>query len=735
MKARKTTKKALSLILATVMVLMLIPASAFTAFASDAETVDDLWVEAENAYVINDLEDWNLIAADTTNTFEGKTVKLGADINIGKKVAKGLFKEFKGTFDGNSHKISGQMSGSTDDSAFIAVTLSGNAVIKNVVFDAAANNNTGNLAGIIAASVSSGSAVKVENVNFINGTVISRYVVGHRSGLVAAKVEGAIEIDDIVLNVAEVNTTHSGDNNRSLGILIGELFSDGDCSISNVVSTGSVTVSVRFQRGGVGGLIGNYQPTEDIDLTVSNVDIQHLVMNVRLYRTSAATTSTTNTLLNGVGGVIGTYVANGSSDVSISNVKLDGTLDIISTQYTTDNKPALGQIGGMIGLVTETNAKNIDAELDGDFEKYSGTIDIKNVESNLEITTEETIADSGTGGIIGSYGQKSGTTMNETAEKGFVLMKAPDAVLNIENVVIGGDVKANSAGGVGGVIGNATICSTTVNLNNVLIAGEVTNSKNNKAGVLLGYGVRLAWILNAFNCSTVTENDDIALGGDLGVDKGAGFNINEEEYQRISATITFNGKAYNAGNSDVSYTYQFTNSFNLQRSSIASVSAAEAAKMTERAKATGKVEGHLKGNYEQHTAVYENTAGEEVYDIRFITLSHADVTEGYKVTIRAKTLASDTDDDILFEDLECHAYTELIGYENGLEAYTSVSELGGKSFIAVLLTGIPAGVDYAFEVTASYVTADGITMTDEVRTLYVTWNEDTPTFSSTPVAA
>ena len=176
---------------------------------------------------------------------------------------------------------------------------------------------------------------------------------------------------------------------------------------------------------------------------------------------------------------------------------------------------------------------------------------------------------------------------------------------------------------------------------------------------------------------------------------------------------------------------QFVGAMSLQRDSVATVTAEEAASMVNynNGKLTS-VDGHLTAAYEQHTEAYEK-AGNQVYDIRFIALSHVALTDGYTVTVRAKTTENTTDKDILFDNLKCEAYTSLKGY-NGLTAYEyTAAQLNGKSFIAVVLTGIPAGVAYDFEVVASYTTKSGITMTDIVRTLHVAADG---TFSSTPVA-
>ena len=96
MKAKLSIKKALSLIVALVMLLTMIPVGMISVSA-DEPTIDLSDYEFTSEYVIMNVEDWILIAREAQDKdFSGKTVKLGADLDSRVKYGldKPLFEQY-----------------------------------------------------------------------------------------------------------------------------------------------------------------------------------------------------------------------------------------------------------------------------------------------------------------------------------------------------------------------------------------------------------------------------------------------------------------------------------------------------------------------------------------------------------------------------------------------------------------------------------------------------------------
>ena len=811
MKARNKTKKVLSLLLATVMVLTLIPVSALSVFATTTALSLDNY-DTQTEFIINTLDDWNTVAAATDKDFAGKTVKLGTDIS---GVTTTLFNNFAGTFDGGTAKIVGA---NVSGNAIIAKTLTDGAKVQNVIFSGATLTNTTTMTGLITGKITGGAlvsnvtldgnitvtgttdmggvvgciefsageqSVEVSNIHVLGTVKLQTSItatadntktqmafvvcaVGHKndtqltiknvsfdndeaslrlSGVDSAGAANGLggvlsltwnnggEGNTLIENVEVQNTTLFADKNDArLGVggvvakhgcgtlqlknivlngltiyqsgwhlahggVIGTLVSD--CTIDGITSVNKINfVEKGMEQGGLGGLIGTYYPANtDTKLEINNVSLKHLDINMKNWNNRNWTTSA-GYCTTAAGGLIGIYEPKDATSISMKNIAIGGTMDI--TVYGTN--ATFGSVGGVIGIVTKGN---------------SGKISIENLETALTINNQIASSGFGTGAVIGSFGLN--------AVHGALYAK--DSELVLKNAVIGGSVTGRSNGGVGGVIGYSNNCASKITMDNVLISANIVgesgtcnpvsgqpNTYDAPEGLVIGGGNKLGVTVNMLNCSAVGTTD---ICGDLGTEKG--YVWNGTAYEQTGATITLNGKAYTA-------TTDFSGAFNLQRDSLAQVTALEAPKMVQYTDAgfVKKVDGHLAGDYEQHTAEY-GEEGAKKFDIRFITVTHVDVTEGYTVNIKAKT----ADKTLLFKDLPCEAYTTLTAYgENGLAMYDKTpADLGGRGFIAVLMTDIPAGVAYEFEVTVSYTTASGITMTD-VNTLYVSADG---TFSSTPV--
>ncbi len=459
---------------------------------------------------------------------------------------------------------------------------------------------------------------------------------------------------------------------------------------------------------GIGGLIGQLGRSKQTvirNITFANVKI-------------TAENATAEQSM--VGGLIGRF-GGGSvpESVVIENIQ---TIENIHTRGTetaaleiTASAGKSGGIGGLIGMVcadvkyelpvrnisltkVKINAKGVGTELAGAgllLGCYGPKIGFDFTISNVRVggTITVTAGNVSTGALIGSVGWWYTIKPNDFAG---------NLNVTVNDAVIEGTINGADGCGKGMVIGAITIPEEkekVIVLNNVLFKGTVVGEK---AGLIVGKTVSGDLDITMMNCSAV-ENS-VPFGGDFG-----------------TFAVKLNGKDYTANGA-----------FNEQRDSLAIVSASEAeAIVTYNGAYVENVDGHLVGGFEQHTDVYQDSEGNDVYDVRFVIVAHVDQEDGYQVTVRVKTTDNEEDNDVIFNKLPCEAYDTLIGYgELGEYRYT-IEESNGKKFIAVVVRCVPANVAYDFDITASYTTESGIVMTDVTRTLSVTAGNQ---FLSEPVA-
>lgn len=215
--------------------------------AYDLETVAQY--DSENAYFVL-TDDITFTPAD----FEFG----GAFYNVGNGVVTIGSAEsgFKGTFDGNGHKITGlAVSGNTFGGLFGAAD---GAVISNLVIDKA------DISGLTYAAVIAGSA---KNAVIKNITITSAKVKAVEFGGIAGTVVGYAEntiVENVTIDGAEVNTSSEATNAtvETAGGVAGVF----DGTIKSVSASG-----VKVQSGTVaGGVIGT---ARDAAVTVSKADV------------------------------------------------------------------------------------------------------------------------------------------------------------------------------------------------------------------------------------------------------------------------------------------------------------------------------------------------------------------------------------------------------------------------------------------------------------------------------
>ena len=160
---------------------------------------------------INSEADWNTFAQNVSNgtSYEGKTVMLGADINV-LTMAGMNEKPFCGTFDGNGHTINVKLIGDGEGLALFYII----------------------------------DGATIQNVN-VKGTINSSY---HRPATFAAHVEGSSTIRNCWSSVGIVSTYNSGWIDS--GAFVARVSTGAILTMTDCAFTGSVTYNIGTVSGG-----------------------------------------------------------------------------------------------------------------------------------------------------------------------------------------------------------------------------------------------------------------------------------------------------------------------------------------------------------------------------------------------------------------------------------------------------------------------------------------------------
>lgn len=288
------------------------------------------------------------------NSFEGKTVKLGADIQWcdtlgwqywGKYIygvpwtpVGNYAAQFMGTFEGDGHVVSGIYFDDTEvENAGFFSFVGKEAKIKNFGLKSVyirSKNNTGALAGVNMGSIDNCYAyTNIESGNYAGG------LVGRCSGIYSNETGGSISNSFVVGNV-------KGDTN--VGGLTGDVYVSGKTDsiyncYANIVVSGTEYV---------GGLIGKIENGELTDSYASGE-----VMATGKY----------------AGGLVGSTLCSvkrchASVDVSSSNNYAGGlagsAVDVIDSYATGDVYSSYGSnIGGLCGLALDITGSYADGDV------------------------------------------------------------------------------------------------------------------------------------------------------------------------------------------------------------------------------------------------------------------------------------------------------------------------------------------------------------------------------------
>ncbi len=408
------------------------------------------------------------------NSFEGKTVKLGNDINLGDKLWSGVGgSPFKGTFDGQGYTIGGfQLSCTASDQSLLGA-LGGNATLKNLQVRGAnvivnASADLSNI-GIVISCVETEAAktVSVENL-FVSGHISDRSskTLSCSGGIIGAvKGEGSIKIGDCIFEgeinskgsraggivggiTGNVNAVFTNCTNRAnitaneqLAGIVGSV-SDATCNTTfeKCVNDGNITLLATSTGGQAAGIVGRYSVSSG-NLVFSDC---HNTGTVAYEGTAGG-----GTWLGGLGGYLlgnngtltslsatnsyntGKIIANRTSAGLFGFVQQCGTLTITDCWSNADlqfninatKNPYVGGLVGMIHMGSASQMKSRTATISGC--SVAGSLTIKDVTS----------AASYTGGLIGALRTSTVNVSNSSID--LVFSKQDCEEDDIINVTLG----------------------------------------------------------------------------------------------------------------------------------------------------------------------------------------------------------------------------------------------------------------------------------------------------------
>ena len=507
MKAKLSIKKALSLIVALVMLLTMIPVGMISVSA-DEPTIDLSDYEFTSEYVIMNVEDWILIAREAQDKdFSGKTVKLGADLDFGAYTsiwdeahvpldAEFPNAQFDGTKPGSGQEIAREYAATVPTlfTNFAGIFDGQDYTISNARFEESA----------IAKKALDGA--EIDNVKFDNVTLTDYYDY-FAYGLVAGEVVGSFWMENVHVTNSELfgnsfNTFHFGSAGALIGLIsAAEGIEDayvyvGDCSVDAQVACGNYK---GWGYGyGTGLLIGTIDANVDVD--VSYCEVSGSITTIDWY----------------AGAIGATYVGKGKT-VNINNILINN-VDIFSARgAVTEGSQSLGALTGCIsmnddasvtvdritvtntsiqsnahavaGLVGHLGVLNSPADNGGPVgnntagsngagriytrESVEGThAEISNIYIDAFLwANTKTGGGQGAAGLIGQIGEGNNS--------GDSVGRIMDGEFNIYNVYVGGTIVCglyNEATetwtvqqGAGGLFFNVSLAEITVNVSNAII--------------------------------------------------------------------------------------------------------------------------------------------------------------------------------------------------------------------------------------------------------------------------
>lgn len=439
-------------------------------------TIDETWYD-ENAdeLIITTAEELAAFAAavNNANTFAGKTVKLGRDINLNNLEWTPIgeydgSKVFRGTFNGDAHIISNLKITKTDNtSATLRLGLFShimNATVENVILDTV--NIVANSANARAAAF----IMTAEGTNTIKDITVKNAVVDvtstSNSGYVAGVVGYANQLGDKMsnINVSGLSLNVSASNYAFASAINGYLVQDDKAkesefkSVLDGFSVNGVVVSAKGVESYVGGAYGYCQK--------GSMDIKNgTITNLKI------TSQANNGNDAGIGGLVGlTYKVDHqvSENIVISDIDVDFTGTGTRVGGVTGYDQSVSDYKNV--TVSGTINENITT---GSGSEIGGFVGISYYYPKTYVDCSADV-DVVTGGVAGGFVGTSCTNgwANQTDE--------------YTSCVARGDVTADCAGGFAGKAWLTN--NTTMAMTNVECDGAVTGKIH--VGGMIGYAGR-----------------------------------------------------------------------------------------------------------------------------------------------------------------------------------------------------------------------------------------------------
>ena len=747
MKAKHRNRKALSFILAVIMIVGMIPMGSFGIFA-EGITVPSENEEGSQTYIIKTADDWAAVAAaSATNDFEGDTVKLGANIGGTKdspiELAPLFRGAFKGTFDGGYNAETGEgfvISYVNITSSLIATIADGNAVIQNVKFDNVSLTTTKTSlnydVGLVVGEAK--GSTKLENVAVVNSIVDT--TTSYCGAVLMAKVGGTSGVSVKNCRITDTTVIGCGYTGLMAGYMNGSITVDGlvteGCAITYVSNSGSVAH--------VGGLIGRMSADNKavVKITNSSIDVDisdtltgnhNRSMGLVIGGMESSSLEISNSTVTGsiesyalpIGGLIGTAKVNSGRYLRVMNVTVDADLTSKNTTNTAGGTYAVA--GGIAILNTPLNNEGGEILFDrvkimGTFEapqcKVGGvigycegvkttdtdeatilanTVDIGVTIRRCEITP--TLKNPSAGRYVGVGMIVAQWGYNTRYSTGYAYNTG---ALTVEETFIGGVLDHKQSIVWSGAIGCLAFKKCNVVFNNCVFATDMSKCKlnGNAAG---GTGLIVGMSDSRSNTAVVTVNNCVTTQtGTMGTDW--------HMMNYVTGNLMFNGITY-------------SNKGKQSDNSVLVIDSTKLGTMVERDSAgyITCIGGQITGGYLQTTGKYSGKDAEgntvDSYAVRFIALSQVAEPAGAGITVVVK----DSNGNVVktFDTVECLTYDNLKAYSpvDGAELTTyNATEFGATQFFAIIIENIPTGEAYSFEVTPHYqrggnIVVYGITQT------------------------
>lgn len=239
-------KRGVSLILALCMCLGLVPAAA-AANAWDG-SADTAWYDASRTeFILYTAEELAGLASlvNAGNTFHGKMITLGADIDLGNKswipIGSGSAKPFKGCFDGAGHFISGLQMETLDTNCVGLFGYVIGATVRNItVADGQVTSSNKYVAGLVACADAGSLISNCHNAARITGE-------GIRVGGICANA-----VNSTIISCRNMGIITLVGGNGHAGGIVGYAGGTQSSCIEDCVNQGAVT-----GRAYTGGICGN----------------------------------------------------------------------------------------------------------------------------------------------------------------------------------------------------------------------------------------------------------------------------------------------------------------------------------------------------------------------------------------------------------------------------------------------------------------------------------------------